>query len=72
MDDATGVKKPEDPSRYTMQLEADGTVKFHLSCNKATGTWKADPATDGVSGTFQFGPLADDSCPRTSGSEVAV
>ena len=58
MDDAIGTSRPEDPSLYTMQLNADGTVNMQLNCNRANGTWSAEPAADPSSGTFQFGPLA--------------
>jgi heat shock protein HslJ len=69
MDDATGVKRPEDPSLYTMRLNADGSVSMRLNCNSATGNWKAVPApTDPSSGQFEFGPLAATSalCPPPS------
>ena len=58
MDDAIGTSKPENPARYTMRLNADGTVHMRLNCNRANGTWKADAAPGGSSGSFTFGPLA--------------
>ena len=58
MDDATGSVEPDDPSLYTMRLNTDGTVHMRLNCNRANGTWKAEPAVDGDSGSFEFGPLA--------------
>lgn len=58
MDDSQGTKRPEDPSQYTMRLGADGTAALSLNCNKATGTWTSEPAGDGTSGSFSFGPLA--------------
>jgi len=58
MDDAQGTTRPDDPKRYTMQLNGDGTVTMSLNCNRATGTWTAKPAGDGASGQFAFGPLA--------------
>jgi len=58
MDDATGTVRPQDPSLYTMQLDAGGTVAMRLNCNRATGTWSAEPGRDGASGRFEFGPLA--------------
>jgi len=65
MDDAVGTVRPEDPSRYTMRLNADGTVSMRLDCNRANGTWSAEPSPDGTSGRFEFGPLAATSalCP---------
>ena len=58
MDDAIGVVRPDDPSRYTMSLGGDGAVTMRLNCNSARGTWSAEPAGDGSSGRFEFGPLA--------------
>jgi heat shock protein HslJ len=58
MDDATGTLRPDDPSRYTMRLKEDGTVTMRLNCNQATGTWSAEPSSEGTSGRFTFGPLA--------------
>ena len=45
MDDAVGTKRPSDPALYTMRLNADGSVAMRLNCNRATGTWKAEPST---------------------------
>jgi len=58
MDDAQGATKPIDPSLYTMRLSSDGSVTMRLNCNRATGTWKAEPLADPSSGRFEFGPLA--------------
>jgi heat shock protein HslJ len=68
MDDAVGSVRPDDPSLYTMRLNADGTVAMRLNCNRAAGTWKAEPGPGGSSGRFEFGPLAATraSCPPPS------
>jgi heat shock protein HslJ len=58
MDDSIGVVKPDDPSRYTMALGADGKVSMRLDCNRGTGTWSAEPSDDGASGSFTLGPMA--------------
>lgn len=58
MDDAVGAIRPDDPSAYSLTLKSDGTAILKLDCNSATGTWSAEPAGDGQSGTFTFGPLA--------------
>ncbi len=58
MDDAVGTVRPDDPSRYTMELNGDGTVALRLNCNRAGGTWSAEPSADRASGHFEFGPLA--------------
>ena len=57
-DDAIGTTRPDDPSLYTMTLSDDGTAALRLNCNRASGTWSAEPAADGTSGAFAFGPLA--------------
>jgi len=58
MDDAVGVVRPNDPSRYTMQLDADGTVNMRLDCNRGNGTWSIEPSADPSNGRFELGPLA--------------
>lgn len=58
MDDAQGTTRPQDPSLYTMRLNADGTVAMRLNCNRAKGTWSADLAGGPSSGGFRLGPLA--------------
>ena len=58
MDDAVGTVCPDDPSKYTMRLSGDGTVALRLNCNRASGTWSAEPSADRTSGRFEFGPLA--------------
>ena len=58
MSDEIGTVRPEDPTAFTMRLDADGTVSMKLDCNNATGTWSAEPGTDSTSGSFGFGPLA--------------
>jgi hypothetical protein len=71
MDDAIGEIRPEDPSAYTMMLDADGSVRMQLNCNRAMGTWSAAPASDTISGTFRFGRLATTKalCPPPSMDE---
>lgn len=58
MDDAQGTTRPNDPALYTMRLNGDGTVQMRLNCNRANGTWSAEPGPDPTSGRFEFGPLA--------------
>jgi len=41
-----------------MRLNQDGTVNMRLDCNRANGTWLAEPGSDHHSGRFGFGPLA--------------
>lgn len=58
MDDAQGTTPIPDPSRFTLRLEADGTARLRLDCNRATGTWTAEPSADPGNGSLRFGPLA--------------
>lgn len=71
MDDAIGTVRPDDPSRYTLQLNRDGTVAMRLNCNRASGTWTAEPGPDAAGGRFEFGPLATTGaiCPPPSMDE---
>ncbi|MCL7992049.1 MAG: META domain-containing protein [marine benthic group bacterium] len=58
MDDVIGTTRPEDPSRFTLTLNDDSTAAIRLDCNRATGTWSAEPSADPSNGRFEFGPLA--------------
>lgn len=42
-DDSIGTIKPPDPTRYTMELMADGKLALQLDCNRAVGKWEAQP-----------------------------
>jgi heat shock protein HslJ len=72
MDDSVGTKRPSDPSLYTMRLNADGTVHMRLNCNRATGSWSAEPSADPSNGRFELGPLAATAavCPPPSMDEL--
>ena len=74
MDDATGTVHPDDPSLYTMRLNSDGTVTMRLNCNRASGTWYAEPSGNVSSGRFEFGPLGGTRalCPPPSLDEKIV
>ncbi len=58
MDDSVGTTVPEDPTKFTMRLNPDGTVNMSLDCNKANGKWTIKPSSDINSGNFEFGQLA--------------
>jgi len=62
MDDATGPVRPSDPSAYTMHLNRDGTVTMRLNCNRASGSWFAEPGSDGASGRFLIRHARGDAC----------
>ena len=68
MDDAQGLKRPANPSRYTLSLQADGRAVLQLDCNRAMGSWRVEPSTDPGNGGFRFGPLASTKalCPAPS------
>ncbi len=72
MDDSVGTRRPNDPSLYTMRLNADGTAQMRLNCNRANGTWSAEPSADPSNGRFEFGPLAATTavCPPPSMDEI--
>jgi heat shock protein HslJ len=74
MDDAQGTTRPSEGSLYTMWLHGDGTVTMQLNCNRATGTWSAEPGAGAASGRFEFGPLAATRalCPPPSMDESIV
>jgi heat shock protein HslJ len=74
MDDAIGTKRPQEGRRFTMQLAEDGSVMMVLDCNRANGTWTAEPSADRANGRFEFGPLATTRalCPPPNlGEEIA-
>jgi hypothetical protein len=68
MDDAQGLRRPVDPSRYTLTLQADGRAVLQLDCNRAMGPWQVQPSADPGNGGFRFGPLASTKalCPSPS------
>lgn len=51
MDDSTAV--PDDPSSYTIEFGADGTVGMQIDCNRGTGSWTSESDSG-----LQFGPIA--------------
>ena len=74
MDDTKGTTRPSEGTQYTMWLHGDGTVTMQLNCNRATGSWSAEPGSDGESGRFEFRPLAATRalCPPPSMDESIV
>ena len=72
MSDEQGSTRPDDPSLYTMHLNADGTVNMRLNCNRAIGSWSVRPSADPANGSFEFGPLATTKalCPPPSMDEM--
>lgn len=74
MDDAIGTVHADDPALYTMTLKSDGTVSMRVNCNRATGSWTAEPSDNATSGFFRFGPLASTRalCPPPSMDALIV
>lgn len=57
MDDAQGTTRVPDKTYYTVSFGRDGRVAMRLDCNRATGSWRAEPASTS-SGSLQFSALA--------------
>jgi heat shock protein HslJ len=55
--DAVGTLKPEDPTRYVMDLIVGGRLAMQLDCNRAVGRWEARP-TSATGGSISFGASA--------------
>jgi len=60
------VYAPDDPSKYTLGLRADGTAAVLADCNRGTGNWTSTSTEQ-----LQFGPIATTRalCPPGSLSE---
>ena len=68
MDDAQGTTTVEDPSKFTVEFGKGGQAFFQIDCNRGKGTYTAEPASDGLSGSLTFGPIATTlmMCPQPS------
>lgn len=53
MDDTIYAPAPQDRSRYTLRLNADGTANLQVDCNRAMGPWSSEFA-----GKLSFGMMA--------------
>jgi len=64
MDDTE--KRPDDPSRYTLELLADGAAAVRADCNRGRGSYRLDGPE------LSFGPLATTRamCPPESLSDA--
>ncbi len=47
------IVTPDDGSKYTLSIAADGTVAVRIDCNRGRGTWKSS-----APGQLALGPLA--------------
>ena len=61
-DPANGPQEINDPSRYQMQLLADGTIQIQADCNNGSGTF----SVEGQSITIMLGPMTTAACPDDS------
>lgn len=57
MDPARGPTTPDDPGRYTVTFNGDGTLAARLDCNRGVGPWRNDVVEDN-GGSLAIGPLA--------------
>jgi para-nitrobenzyl esterase len=60
---------PDDPSKYTLEFQAEGKLAARIDCNRGSGTWKSDEPNQ-----LELGPLAltHMACPRSPLSERMV
>jgi para-nitrobenzyl esterase len=56
-DDAIGVVRAPDPSRYTLAFDAEGNAAIRLDCNRGRGSYTATETGPGL-GRLEFGALA--------------
>lgn len=58
--------RPEEPTRFTLDLKPDGTARIQSDCHSATGSWQAEGSR------LTFGRLASTRapCPDTSLDEI--
>lgn len=63
---------PDDPSRYTLDLAADGTASVVADCNRSVGTWESDAGEAATSGplTIALGPTTLVACEPGSLSDA--
>jgi heat shock protein HslJ len=70
MDDAQGTTRPDDPDKYTITFNRDGSLAARFDCNRGVGPWRNDIA-HATGGTLSIGPLAVTKalCPEPSMDE---
>jgi heat shock protein HslJ len=47
------ILKPDDPSKYTIELATNGQLSARVDCNRGRGTWKSTGSSQ-----IAFGPMA--------------
>jgi heat shock protein HslJ len=68
MDDAQGTTRPDNPMIYTLTFQRGGKIAMRLNCNRASGSWSAEPKSGAAGGNLRISPLAMTraSCPPPS------
>jgi heat shock protein HslJ len=57
IDRAKGLTRPDDPDKYTLTFNADGTLATRLDCNRGIGPWRTE-IVEPSGGSLAIGPLA--------------
>ena len=52
-DDSIGTVRVDDPARYTITFNADGSAALRLDCNRGRGSWRSE-----APGRLELGPAA--------------
>ena len=52
-EDSIGTVRVDDPARYTIAFNADGSAALRLDCNRGRGTWRSE-----APGRIEFGAVA--------------
>ena len=51
--DSIGTVRVDDPARYTIAFNADGSAALRLDCNRGRGSWRSE-----TPGRIEFGAVA--------------
>ena len=52
-EDSIGTVRVDDPARYTITFNTDGSAALRLDCNRGRGTWRSE-----APGRIEFGAVA--------------
>ena len=71
MDDTQGTTRPDDPDKYTITFNNDGSLSARFDCNRGIGPWRND-ISNATGGTLSIGPLGVTKalCPDPSMGEM--
>ena len=62
-EDSIGTVRVDDPARYTITFNADGSAALRLDCNRGRGSWRSEEP-----GRVEFGAVATTRMMCPSGS----